>query len=94
MVEQYYLHKIELKDNCNCCCNFSTGVANIRAVLCMNGLQASEGSEDVTRGIAESLKAAAEEAVWEQAGFVYDSASGLYYDYNSGYYYDSVSTVC
>ncbi|KAK7478400.1 hypothetical protein BaRGS_00030325 [Batillaria attramentaria] len=43
--------------------------------------------------IAESLKAAAEEVVWEQAGFVYDNQSGLYYDYNSGYYYDSARSL-
>ncbi|XP_074651280.1 angiogenic factor with G patch and FHA domains 1-like [Tubulanus polymorphus] len=38
--------------------------------------------------IADSLKAAAEEAV-QLSGFVYDSQSSMYYDYNSGYYYDA-----
>ncbi|XP_076465196.1 uncharacterized protein LOC143296985 isoform X2 [Babylonia areolata] len=56
-------------------------------------VQTSEGTGEKVVSIAESLKAAAEEVVWEQSGFVYDSASGLYYDYNSGYYYDSVRSL-
>ena len=53
-------------------------------------LQASEGQAESSTSIADSLKAAAEEVVWKEAGFIYDSASGLYYNYDSGYYYDSV----
>lgn len=56
------------------------------------GLQATEGQAESSTSIAESLKAAAEEEVWKEAGFVYDSTSGLYYNYSSGYYYDPVST--
>ena len=55
-------------------------------------VQVSEGQTESGTSIADSLKAAAQEEVWKEAGFVYDSTSGLYYDYNSGYYYDSVGT--
>ncbi|KAL8602201.1 hypothetical protein ACOMHN_022714 [Nucella lapillus] len=55
--------------------------------------EVSGGGGDNVLSIADSLKAAAEEVVWEQAGFVYDSASGLYYDHNSGYYYDHTNSL-
>ena len=46
--------------------------------------------EEGTQSIADSLKAAAQDAL-NKSGFVYDENSGLYYDHNSGYYYDAVS---
>ncbi|XP_070204779.1 angiogenic factor with G patch and FHA domains 1-like isoform X1 [Littorina saxatilis] len=55
--------------------------------------QATEEQTETTTSIADSLKAAAEEVVRKETGFVYDSTSGLYYDYNSGYYYDSVRSL-
>ncbi|KAL8602200.1 hypothetical protein ACOMHN_022713 [Nucella lapillus] len=53
----------------------------------------SGGGGDNVLSITDSLKAAAEEVVWEQTGFFYDSASGLYYEYNSGYYYDHTNSL-